>query len=46
MDKTDYVGEAERQLANQFHYKRLEINRRSIDAGQLSYLKCPEDPAP
>ena len=24
MDKTDYVGEAERQLANQFHYKRLE----------------------
>ena len=24
MDKTDYVGEAERQLANQVHYKRLE----------------------
>ena len=21
-------------------------NRRFIDAGQLSYLKCPEDPAP
>ena len=64
MDKTDYVGEAERQLANQVHYKRLEepvfpksipkineifdslANRRFIDAGQLSYLKCPEDPAP
>ena len=59
MDKTDYVGEAERQLANQVHYKRLEepvfpksipkineSNRRFIDAGQLSYLKCPEDPAP
>ena len=64
MDKTDYVGEAERQLANQVHYKRLEEpffpksipkineifdslpNRRFIDAGQLSYLKCPEDPAP
>ena len=24
MDKTDYVGEAERQLTNQVHYKRLE----------------------
>ena len=24
MDKTDYVGEAERQLANPVHYKRLE----------------------
>ena len=24
MDSTDYVGEAERQLANQVHYKRLE----------------------
>ena len=24
IDKTDYVGEAERQLANQVHYKRLE----------------------
>ena len=24
MDKTDYVGEAERQLANQVYYKRLE----------------------
>ena len=24
MDKTDYVGEVERQLANQVHYKRLE----------------------
>ena len=24
MDKTHYVGEAERQLANQVHYKRLE----------------------
>ena len=24
MDKTDYLGEAERQLANQVHYKRLE----------------------
>ena len=24
MDKTDYIGEAERQLANQVHYKRLE----------------------
>ena len=24
MDKTDYVGEAERQLANRVHYKRLE----------------------
>ena len=24
MDKTDYVGEAERQLANQVHYKCLE----------------------
>ena len=64
MDKTNYVGEAERQLANQVHYKRLEepvfpksipkineifeslANRRFIDAGQLSYLKCPEDPAP
>ena len=60
----DYVGEAERQLANQAHYKPLEepvfpksipkineifeslANRRFIDAGQLSYLKCPEDPAP
>ena len=58
MDKTDYVGEAERQLANQVHYKRLEepvfpksipkineifeslANRRFIDAGQLSSLKC------
>ena len=60
MDKTDYVGEAERQLANQVHYKRLEepvfpksipkinnffeslANRQFIDAGQLSYLKCPK----
>ena len=24
MDKTDYIGETERQLANQVHYKRLE----------------------
>ena len=24
MDKTDYVGKAERQLANQVHYKRLD----------------------
>ena len=64
MDKTNYVGEAERQLANQVHYKRLEepvfpksipkinevfknsANRRFIDAGHLSYLKCPGDPAP
>ena len=64
MDKTDYVVEAERQLANQVHYKHLEepvfpksipkineifeslTNRRFIDAGQLFYLKCPEDPAP
>ena len=64
MDRTDYVGEAKRQLANQVHYKRLEepvfpksmpkindffeslANRRFIDAGQLSYLKCLEDPAP
>ena len=66
MDKTDYVGvgEAERQLANQVHYKRSEepvfpksipkineifkslANHRFIDAGQLSYLKCPDDPVP
>ena len=64
MVKTDYVGEAERLLANQVHYKRLEepvfpksipkineifrsfANRQFIDAGQLSYLKCPENPAP
>ena len=64
MDKTDYVGEAERQLANQVHHKRLEepvfpksipkindffqslTNRRFKNAGQLSYLKYPEDPAP
>ena len=64
MDKTDYIGEAERQLANQVNYKCLKepvfpkslpkineifkslANRRFIDAGQLYYLKCPEDPAP
>ena len=44
MNKTNYVGEAERQLANQVHHKRLE--EPVYTKKKRNYLKCPEDPAP